>query len=78
MTKTINARVANGLLEPLDDIDLPDGFEVTVTISEGSITPPKKNFIDVLNTTAGAWADTIDCDQLLNDIYENRQRCSRP
>ena len=33
---------------------------------------------DVLMATAGAWKDTVDCEELKHRIYENRLISTRP
>jgi predicted DNA-binding antitoxin AbrB/MazE fold protein len=45
VTKTFKARVSHGLLEPMEKIDLPEGLEITITISASEIekAAEKKN-----------------------------------
>ena len=31
-----------------------------------------KSDVDILRSTAGGWAGSVDCDQLLHNIYESR------
>ena len=40
MTKTVKARFANGVLTPLESIDLPEGALVSLDIGEISSTEP--------------------------------------
>ena len=40
MTQTVKARFANGVLTPLESIDLPEGALVSLDIGEISVTEP--------------------------------------
>ena len=73
MQKTIKARFKKGIIEPLEKLDLAEGEEVSVTISTLSETGKT---LDAIRSTAGAWKDTVNCDELIKDIYESR-RASR-
>lgn len=75
MAKTIRARFSNGVIEPLDKVNLPEGEEITIVISrmvEG------KGMLEALRTTAGAWRDLVDCEELERNIYVDRLVQSRP
>ena len=56
MRGTIRARVKRGTLELLDNIDLPEGTEVTVTI----LATPSPEGREAFRRTAGAWKGTVD------------------
>lgn len=75
MTKKIRARFSHGVFTPLERIDIPDGKELTIDISDES---KKKVFSDVLRETAGAWKNSIDCKELLKNIYADRHISTRP
>ena len=75
MAKTIRARFSHGVIEPLEKIELPEGKEFTITIPEES---EKKSFLEVLKATAGGWKDTIDCEELIKNIYADRLISTRP
>ena len=70
MLKTIKARYRNGLIEPLEEIEINEGAEITITVSE----PPmllkkaktkmksKHTLEDVRKLTSSSksnWADDI-------------------
>ena len=77
------ARFTNGVLMPLDDADLKEGDEV-VYVKAGLEPPSALECRDparaaiALKRTAGSWADLIDCDRLIRDIYESRMIDTRP
>lgn len=53
--RAIRMRVRGGLLEPLSDISLPEGAEVTVDIDvQGD---DRQAVINALRDSAGAWTD---------------------
>jgi hypothetical protein len=56
------------MLELLDNIDLPEGAEVTVTILDKPSTRDREAF----RRAAGGWKDTVDADTLIKNIYESR------
>lgn len=63
MSKTIKARYAHGVLEPLEPLELEEGKELVVTIEE----PPSVE--DRFEQAAGSWAGLIDEEEFLRDIY---------
>ncbi|MBF0539706.1 MAG: antitoxin family protein [Nitrospirae bacterium] len=69
MSTVIKATYNNGLIEPLEEVNLIDGTELTVNIPDELKITHRKNFLDALNATAGGWKDLIDCEQLIKDIY---------
>lgn len=73
MSETIRARVRGGVLEPLEPLDLAEGKELIVTISETS-----SKLIEALERAAGGWAGVVDGEQLKRDIYNSRSVISRP
>jgi len=74
MSRTIRARVKQGLLEPLEAIDIPDGTEVTVTI----VDVPSAEDFEAFRRAAGSWKGTLDADELLRNIYADRRIAARP
>ena len=52
MGSTIRARVKRGLLEPLEKIELPEGKELTITISG---VPSDENVKAFRRTCATSW-----------------------
>jgi predicted DNA-binding antitoxin AbrB/MazE fold protein len=73
MATVVKALYTNGTFKPLEDLDFREGEQVTLTI-EKPATPPKKG----IAASAGAWKDTIDCEQLKKDIYASRLIRTRP
>jgi predicted DNA-binding antitoxin AbrB/MazE fold protein len=75
VTKTIKARYRRGVLEPLEKLDIEEGKELTVTISDISNEEKGK---DPLDTTFGGWAKLIDAEELKKNIYADRAISTRP
>lgn len=76
MAKTIKARFSKGVIEPLEEIEIPEGKEIIVTILEE--LPERKNFADALKITAGGWKGLIDCEELKRNIFNDRRTSTRP
>jgi len=72
MGKTVRARFSKGLIEPLEKVDIREGEEIVISILKASSKRAKKNFSDALKRTAGGWKDLIDCDKLIENIYNDR------
>ena len=76
MLKTIRARYRNGVIEPLEDVELKDGMEINVTIdSRPSMSEEEKDRLFL--SSAGGWKDLVD-EGFLDEIYEQRKRRTRP
>ena len=69
MGKTIKAKFRKGMIEPLEKLELKEGEEVRVTIT--TLSEAGKN-LDSLRSTAGDWKETVNCEELIKDIYESR------
>jgi predicted DNA-binding antitoxin AbrB/MazE fold protein len=74
MAGTIRARFTNGVLEPLETLNLPEGTEVTVTI----LDVPSAGDGDAFRRSAGGWKGTIDAEELIKNIYADRLIATRP
>jgi hypothetical protein len=74
MRSTVRARVRAGMLALLDDINLPEGTEVTVTILDEPSAADREAF----QRAAGGWKETVDADTLLKNISESRVLSTRP
>jgi len=76
LLKTIKARYQNGVIELLEEIDLADGTEISITIDS---RPPmsqeerERRFL----SSAGRWKDIVD-EKFLDEIYQQRKRRTRP
>jgi len=75
MEKTIRAKFSEGVFKPLEKVDIEEGTEVSLTISE---IPEKKRVLEVLRKTAGGWKDLIDAENLKENIYSARLIRTRP
>ena len=73
MAGTIRARFANGVLEPLERLDVPEGEVVTVTI----IRLPAGAAGGGLERSAGGWKGLIDAEELKRNIYADRMISTR-
>ena len=73
MGTTVRALVHGGRLELIDRIELPEGKEVVVTISE---VPAEKDF-EAFRRSAGSWNGLVDTEKLIRDIYRDRLISSR-
>jgi len=74
MVTTFRAKFHNGLIQPLEPIDLAEDMEVVVTVSEGLYPATSNGTL----ASAGAWKDLLDCEQFEEQIYRNRTLNSRP
>jgi len=76
MAKEFRARFSKGMLEPLEAVDLKEGEEVRVIITE---RPTKgKGMIEALRASAGGWKGLIDAEELKRNIYADRLIGTRP
>jgi len=73
LLKTIKARYRNGVIEPLEKMDIEDGAEITITVSESVTTGA-----DGIKKSFGGWKGLVDAEQFLKDIYESRKISIRP
>ncbi len=74
MSRTIRARVKDGVLHPTEKLDLPENQEVTLTI----LTIPSVADAEAFQSAAGAWKGTIDAEELIRNIYADRLVTTRP
>lgn len=69
MPKKLRAKFANGVLTPLEHVNLPEGAVVTVSIEDEPQLSPEER-IKKLKSTAGAWEDD-------SEHWENFKRILR-
>ena len=75
-TRTVRARFRNGVLEPLDEVDLVEDQEVLLTLDD-YVTPTAED-AEAFRRAAGGWAGQFDdFDQLIKDLYQARIDGSR-
>ena len=72
---TVRAKYENGVLTPLEPLELEEGTEVMLSI-EDDRSP--ESGLRALQAAAGAWKGTHDPDELLRNIYSDRLVSSRP
>ena len=74
MGKKLRAKFSNGVLTPLDKLDLEEGAEVTVSIDDEPELSLEDR-VEILRSTAGAWADNSEYWENFKEyIYEARSR----
>ncbi len=69
VSKTIKARFRNGIIEPLEKVELREGKEFTLTIVRLPAVSKEK---DAFKESRGGWKGLIDCEELKRNIYEDR------
>ena len=75
MAQSVKATYKDGVFEPSESLDLEDGQEVGLSISETGDAPDR---INARVETAGSWRGLVDAEQLKRDIYESREMVRRP
>ncbi len=75
MPKTIKAKFRNGVIEPLEEIELKEGEEFTLTIMR---VPEISEEGDAFSESRGGWKGFIDCEELKRNIYADRLIHTRP
>jgi len=68
MGKTIKAKFSNGVIKPLEEVKIAEGEEITVTIIE----TPSEASGDAFGRSAGGWRGTINAEELIKGIYDDR------
>jgi len=68
MSRTIKAKFSNGVIEPLEKLNLDEGEEITVTIAEIPMSSGDAGF----EKSAGGWKGLIDAEKLKKNIYADR------
>ena len=73
--KHVRAKYSRGLLEPLEELDLEEGAEVSLSIET---EPSQERRLDALRRSAGGWkGHHDDPDELVRMLYESRITGSR-
>ncbi len=76
MPREMKAKYIHGKLEPMEDLELPEGAEVTISVKPPAYDP--EAFRAMLKRTAGAWEGKLDIDAYLKDLYESRRSSAPP
>lgn len=66
VTKTIRAQVRGGVLELLEEVDLPEGQSINVTIAIPSVIPKKKHRLGVWHL--GSLKGRLTRDEIYGDL----------
>jgi predicted DNA-binding antitoxin AbrB/MazE fold protein len=72
--KAARARFTNGVLEPLERFDVPEGEVLTITIIRLPVNEGGRG----LERSAGGWKGLIDAEELKRNIYADRMISTRP
>jgi len=75
LLKTIKAVYKNGRIEPMEEIDLAEGAEITVTV-DTSQPPPEEERLERFLSSAGSWKGLVDED-FIDEIYRQRSLRTR-
>ena len=72
IAKTIKAIFSKGVIEPLENIAISDGEEITITIVKFALKTKRKKLQEALKATAGSWRNLVDAEKLKRNIYHDR------
>ncbi|HEU0020587.1 MAG TPA: antitoxin family protein [Dehalococcoidia bacterium] len=79
MPKVVRAKYILGKLEPMENLDLSEGEEVTISVKRESQLPKERaNRKDGFERAAGGWVGLVDTDELLRIVKESRKVISPP
>jgi hypothetical protein len=78
MLREVRARVSHGKLEPLEDLGLPEGEEVTILVREPFKKKDDEEARAAFERSAGSWEGLLDFDEFLSDLRESRKRGRPP
>ena len=74
MVQQLKATFASGVFKPATPVDLAEGETGIISVTEE--THPTAEF-DSLEASVGGWKELLDCEQLVQDIYQSRSANSR-
>jgi hypothetical protein len=77
MPREVKARFFHGKIEPLEELDLKDGDQITILVREDfrvDDAAAKAAF----ERSAGSWEGTLDFGEFLTDLRNGRKRSQRP
>ena len=75
MMETVRARFTRGSFKPIEEVNLPEGEEVTLSFRRGVDAEEAR---DALSAVAGAWKGAVDGEALKRSIYASRKANTRP
>ena len=76
MIANVKARFSNGVLMPLEPLDLEEGREVMVSIDADSQLSDEER-LKITKSAAGGWKGSHDPEELKRMLYEARLTGSR-
>lgn len=76
MVKQINARFLEGVIVPLEPLDIEEGAELSVTVVIKPNLSRIEEKIEVFKSSGG-WSDSIDGEELKKTLYDARRIGSR-
>jgi hypothetical protein len=76
MTKVIHGKVRGKTIELAEDLGLPEGQEVAVSVQTVPATPPRMPGEGLLRTE-GALADDAHWDATMDEVYRERKNDTR-
>ena len=74
MIANVKVRFSNGVLTPMEPLDLEEGQEVMVSIED---LPSAEHRLEALRASAGGWEGGRDPEELKRVLYEARIKGSR-
>lgn len=75
MERRIKAKFSNGVIKPLEKLDIEEGRKIIITIKE---TPSEiTKTIGSLRNSFGGWKGLVDAEKLKRNIYEDRLIATR-
>ena len=75
-SKTIRAKFSQGVIKPLEKLDIQDGTEISVTVVKTTDLSENER-LKRAKSAAGAWKDIPETEELKQIIYESRRTGSR-
>ena len=75
MIGSVKAKFEDGVLKPSERLEMEDGAEVEVTVTNRRITAED---VKASTATAGAWKGKFDAESVIREIYEDRLAGTRP
>ncbi len=74
MMREFTATYSNGVFKPAVPLDIEDGSTVVLSVAD---SPSSVQNADLFEASAGSWADLVDGEKLIDDIYASRAVVSK-
>ena len=72
MEKRVRVRFSKGVFEPLEDVELEEGTELSIAYDEKYLLSIEER-IKIAKSAAGGWKGLIDGEKLKKEIYDARR-----